>query len=522
MSRIPLRSFSSWLWVALALLPFALVYALHFSRAGHPTGFIQVDMPYYVACGRAVFERGNGLAYPNPFDPSPHAPAIYAHWLIWLFGFGVTALGLAPGVVFVGLGLVGAALLGWLTLRLAAQVLDSPRFLGPLFLLTMWGGGALCLARVAVNLLAGRAPFDRILAYDPFLGQWFLSWGRNVVLPTEAVYHAVAALALLAALRDRWRTALLAGTAVAATHPWTGLHLLAILLAWLSLDLARRRDRVSALRWLGGLVPLGLLVLYYGVFLESFPEHRALRESWELPWTLEPLAMALAYGPIAALAAARLWIDRESLDRRVGFLLTWFAVSLLLSKHEWLVDPVQPLHFTRGFAWLPLCLLALPLLQRGLVALQRQMAAPLFAGVTTLWLLVAATDNAAAIGFVLHQGTLGYVLTDDQHAALTWMDRQRLSGVLLCSDVRLNYLAAALTPLRPFVGHPMTTPDAGRRFKQRANWFEGREPQPFLADVDFILIERHRQAPLLDKTQWTLIYENPTELLWARAARSHP
>lgn len=51
-----------------SLAPIYAVYALQFSRP-EATGFIQYDMPYYLANGRKSFDRGGGLLHANPYDP---------------------------------------------------------------------------------------------------------------------------------------------------------------------------------------------------------------------------------------------------------------------------------------------------------------------------------------------------------------------------------------------------------------------------------------------------------------------
>src|SRR5262245_28592497 len=89
---IPVRGFNyvAWCWSVLVVLPYWLPYVAHSASAtGVPTGFLYYDMPYYSANGRAVFERGNGLAGPNPYDSDPAAPSIYFQWYTWLLGFGV-------------------------------------------------------------------------------------------------------------------------------------------------------------------------------------------------------------------------------------------------------------------------------------------------------------------------------------------------------------------------------------------------------------------------------------------------
>src|SRR5262245_2369956 len=160
-------------------------------------------MPYYCANAREIFERGNGLAHPNAYDPDPEAPVIYFHCLIWLLGFGIKKVGLDPGRLFVATGVIGSFLCSYLTLRLVETRLHECRFRITLFLFTMWGGGLLCIGRVAQNLLSGRPAGESLFAYDPFDGWWFQNWGRNLIFPTEAVYHALAAAVWLAVLGSR-------------------------------------------------------------------------------------------------------------------------------------------------------------------------------------------------------------------------------------------------------------------------------------------------------------------------------
>ena len=74
--------------IVLSLLPFWAVPIAHVvSNPQTATGFFHYELPYYVANGRAALERGNGIMYPNPYDPAPEAPVIYAHWLLWILGF---------------------------------------------------------------------------------------------------------------------------------------------------------------------------------------------------------------------------------------------------------------------------------------------------------------------------------------------------------------------------------------------------------------------------------------------------
>lgn len=276
---------SAVIWAVVALLPFGLVYLAHFlSLSEQATGFILWDMPYYSANGREIFERGNGLMYCNPYDPDPAAPVIYFHWLSWILGVGIAVFHLDPGGWFLFIGATAALATAALTFVLVAAVLPSRQYLVPLYLLAMWGGGLLVATAVTANLLTGQPLTSETLRLDPFKGWWFLSWGRNLVLPNEAVYHLLVVAAWLAIVKNRPWLAVLAVSLLAATHPFSGIQHLAILGAWFVWQTVSER-RFSP--QLGTVAAVTVCFLgYYFLYLPAFPAHRAIHDRWSLDWTL--------------------------------------------------------------------------------------------------------------------------------------------------------------------------------------------------------------------------------------------
>jgi hypothetical protein len=510
------------LWPVLASLPFLSIYLVHFaSPLGVPTGFIHGDMPYYCANAREIFERGNGLAHPNAYDPDPEAPVIYFHWLIWILGVGIKKLSLDPGYSFVGMGVIGSFLCSFLTFRLVENMLPEGRYRITLFLFMMWGGGLLCIGRAAENVVNGRPAGESLFAYDPFDGWWFQNWGRNLVFPTEAVYHALAVAVWLAALRDHWKLAIGTVALLAATHPFSGLQVLLILFTWMSIQVCLERTCQALRLWLVLAFLLATFLGYYLVFLESFPQHRALRETWSLAWTLDFSSLLLAYGPIGLIAAHRFLGERSRLDRRDFFLATCFAVSFLLAKHEWFVAPRQPLHFTRGYLWLPLGLLALPTLQQLFTDVRSRLGT---AAASFLLLPVGAlavSDNAAFIARECeYQWTnaekAGYFLTPDEREMFTWIDRQGFDGALLCPDAKLSYLSAAYTSVRPYIGHWSETPRLEQRAEEIRAWLAQGRTARWLAGIDYILIAKEGVRSFHGLRDWEMAYENEELLFFKR------
>ena len=486
-----------WLAAALLLLPMAAVYAAHFllPPAGEwPTGFLQYDQQSYLAMARETLDGGSWPLFALPTSADPASPAQYFHpqiallgALLWLFdadpGRLYLAFGLAAGLVFLRLAI---ALYG----RVVARR-DAWAALG--LLLFAWGGGLLVLAGGLQALAGGQLDYGSLFAFDPAGGFWFLNLGRNLFYGVEAYYHALALGLLLALLEGRWRLALALLALLAASHPFTGLQFLLILLCW---QLAERLlpRALPPPAWLlpGTLLLLALFLGYHFWLLPRDPAHAQLMQAWSLSWTLETATLLLAYGPVALLAA--LWLARRGLDGRATRLLTVMAlVSLGLANHELLVDPRQPLHFTRGYVWTPLFLLGAPLL----VAWLARRARPLALAAALLLLL----DNAAWLGVQILQNAGGFgaarTLTQQELGALAALDAPAYAGhLLVAEDPRQGYDAIVYTPLLAWYSQEHSTPWSSERLAELERWrADGSEASDWRSRAVVFLVTDRGQDP---------------------------
>ncbi len=512
--------------VLLAVTPFLMIPLAHLaSNPETATGMFHYELPYYVANGRAVLERGHGLLYPNPYDPSEEAPAIYFHWLPELLGAAVVQGHIDPGMLMVGLTIVAAILLAVVTDRLIRVCLPGRAGSDPLPLLAaMWGGGGLVLAGVVLQTLTG--PSDRgLLSLDPGNGMWFLNWGRNALFPTEAVYHALVALCWMAEIRGRPFPATGWLLLLATTHPWSGLELLLTICTWRGLVLWLHRRRSD---WLHLLTAAGLLIVflaYYRWWLPSFPSHAALQRVWELDWSLPGLSAAAAWGPVACLAGIRLATERGVLHRRsVRFLLCALTIALLLSLHDRFMRPVQPLHFTRGYVWMPLFLLGAPVLLKGIRTLWGRGGIRRTAAV--LLCLLFTTDNVV-FSLVHSQRQLhrldGFHLDLHERALLAQLHGRYADRIVLTDSLKLNYLLPAWTDLRPWLGHQFNTPDFPRRRRIMDQCFpDGTIVVDRIPDeVTLLVLNRRRNAsPLAASGRW--IDGSPANAEWVVWIRTAP
>ncbi len=403
-----------WGGAFLLLLPVWLLYFAHFMISGAAgTGFVQYDQAYYMADARAYFADSRFTpAYGLPFSPDPTTPRIYFQPLTLALGLIRRFTGADPGILYATAGFVLAICCARIITALYRQIvgLDRPAALVGLVCF-FWGGGAITLAGMAYGLKTGEPAFAHVLDADPFNGFWFLNLGRNLIYPVEAFYHLVFFGSVLFVLRRRFAAALACAVLLSASHPFSGLQLIAVLLACSVIErLIRAEDRPPSY-FPAALLLLGLChVGYYLGFLDyASGEHRVLQKQWSLPWDL-PIASALAaYGPVAFLAAAAIvnrWRYHHSLTVVQRFLLIWAAVSFVLANHNLLIAPVQPLHFTRGYIWTPLFLLGAPALLQALEAASRRDVVQLILPAVLIgfllldnavWFLVRASPNNMAL-----------------------------------------------------------------------------------------------------------------------------
>jgi hypothetical protein len=467
------------LWIASIVLaaPAAWPYVLHYVHSvdAFATGFIQSDMASYMAHAREYFDGGS-LTFGNPSSPSYDTPRIYFQPMTLFLGVIWRVTGMDPGLIFVTVGAFAAIACTRVAIALYQRVVGLRDTAERLGLVTfVWGGGVLVLAAFAFNTLTGDSS-QSLLRFDP--GWWFLSLGPNLVYPTEALYHALFLGCILAILRQRPGVALILAFAVSISHPFTGAQLLLILAAWCFLEWCfLESDAVPRSFLVGCSALLVLHVGYYLVFLSQFPEHRALMEQWAQAWVYHAQNFVPAYllvGGFAVWRMRRLEMARAVLASPANRLfLVWFAVSFVLANHEFAMRPVQPLHFTRGYVWMPLFLLGAPLLVqllRRLWSSRRRVSGRVLA---VLLLGAFVTDNA--VWFASLSRPLGMYQTADQRELLDWLDEdERRGAVLLAEDGYIGYLATVYSPLRAWHSHLFNTPwGQERRREARAFFREG-------------------------------------------------
>jgi hypothetical protein len=456
-------------WAALllslpALLPLAGALIVPHLNNMVPTGFIEYDLPSYLAEGRAYFERGFHFTYGNPYA-GYDTPAIYFQPQTMVLGL-MQQLGFDPGLTFNLFGLLAlffAAAIAVLFYIEVVGVQTTARKIG--LVCFFWGGGIFTLVGLALALARGRA-LSTLWQFEPTLGWWMLNFGRNLVYPTEAYYHGVFLLSLLALIRGRLALSLVFAALLCCSHPFTGLTLILILIAYSGLELAMRSGAVT-LRFLFGAILIAALHLaYYMIWLNRFSDHRVLQSQWQKAWLYPPKTIVAALIIVGSLA---IWRVARSKFRcfhapRNRLFAVWFLVVIALTQHNLVMRPIQPIHFAHGYDWTALFFLGAPILIAaidGLLNITRPWARR---GALALLMAFFLLDNAAwLVEIAVHNEFLVF-LTKDQSAALIWLSRNLRSGdMVVCQDTLISYLVPTYSPARAWQGHEHNTPFIERR-----------------------------------------------------------
>ena len=218
-------------------------------------------------------------------------------------------------------------------------------------------------------------------------------------------------------------------------------------------------------------------------------------DQWEQPWILRPASALFAYAPVAAIA---LWnLKKRGMaafhDRDTRLLLVWFAVAFILANHNYVLRSVQPLHFTRGYVWTPLFLLAAPALQEFFRKKRKGVRA--VAAVTCVVAIFVA-DNAVWLGLVTSGRTRAdIVLTADERTMLDWTNRNGDGRtILITGDIGLGYLATVYTPVRAWAAHRFNTPRSAQREREVKEFLEEGTAQKQWEDRRIIVITGRGEA----------------------------
>jgi hypothetical protein len=236
-----------WFVSAVALVPFLWIIGAHFRhvpKGSLGTGFLQSDQAYYMANARQLINDGFHLLYGLPFSPDYDTPRVYFQPQIAFLAFLWKETQLDPGLIFLAFGLAAGLIFFRIAIALYTAVVGlssvGARGLLPIF---MYGGGmCVIVGAIALTVMGRDVDLNGLFELDPFDGYWFLNLGRNVVYSLESYYHALFLGTMLLLVRQRFGWALVTMAVLSASHPFTGMQLLSIIVIWNLLELLTNRN----------------------------------------------------------------------------------------------------------------------------------------------------------------------------------------------------------------------------------------------------------------------------------------
>lgn len=519
------------IWAALLLgLPafFPLAWtALRAWRAGLvPTAFVQYDLPCYVANGRQFFAGGVHLTYSNPYAMYG-SPAIYFQPHIFLLGL-LQRIGLSPDLAQIAFHLAAVAFAMIVAAKLYQEWVGWNTLARKLvFVCFVWGGGVLSLTGAAFGVLENVRMPRSFLLLDAGDGWWMFNFGRNLVYPHEAYYHALFLLSILFLARRRFAASMLIAAVLSASHPFTGLSLALILVLYAALELGLSSGAASWPLLAASGALLAAHLGYYLVFLNRFADHRALESQWKLEWTylfwtfLPALFIVVifAFGPLTH------WKNLAPAlgDPRARLCLVWFAAICALTHHDLLLPSRQPIHFAHGYDWIALFLLGAP----AIVAACDQMLAlrprAWMACAVCGFLALFLSDNLLWFSSFIDPAVQwqAFALTRDEADVLNWLARHDAvpsyeESYVASSDQKLNYLAPTYTNLRAWRGHNLNTPHVAQRQAELDAAFSLGQPIPTTHPVYYIAARAQNWTPPAEADR---VYSNASYEIWRTAGR---
>lgn len=439
----------------------------------HPTGFTVDENVLYMSYAHQYVDQSDfSVFYSNPFDGDPASPRIYFQPVNGLFAALLKA-GADPGFTFSLFGLLMAFACIYLGVLIIRHLLPESKHQVLASILFTWGGGLSALAGVGSWFITGMngSMADATFLADPANGWWGMNWGRTLFIPLEAYYHFLFLLGVYFILKKKWTAAVVLSAFLSISHPFTGIEFLLILLGWLGLEKFIFRNKHIPWSFCAGILAVAVFhYWYYLVYLQSFPEHKRLFSQYSAGWTYSFRVFIPAYAIVAALALLTVKLRKKMLlTPEASFqrlFLCWAVIAFLLSKHEWFMRPMQPIHFTRGYIWAGLFLFALP----ALVWLKEKWSSGwkrwLFAAFIVLFLL----DNTVWIINQLrdkHTAEWEGHISSDTKEVLDYLKQHSTPNDLLTGNATLvNYLTNAYSSANAWATHPYNTPDRNNRLTQ--------------------------------------------------------
>lgn len=490
------------------------------------TGFTNDENVLYMSYAHQYLDNEHfSLFYSNPFDGNPNSAKIYFQPINFIFALAMK-LGFSPGWVLSLFGLLFAILCIYVGKRLIQLVVKDSNQRNLILLLFTWGGGLTGIAGlIGSSILPGHQYFswlDGIFLGDPANGWWGLNWGRTLFIPLEAYYHFLFLINIYLILKQKWKTSLLISLLLSISHPFTGTEYLTIINGWVLVEkIFFRNKKIPVPYWVGLICVSTLHGWYYLVYLNSFPEHQQIFSQYSASWTYSlPIAL-IGYCLVIGLALLALLVIKPA-KKNIStssqrLFLCWAIISFLLSKHEWFIEPLQPIHFTRGYIWAGLFLFSIPGLAWLIGYLDRY---KIKKWILSSLVIIFLSDNILWTVNLLRKKEKfeweGHITTATKNV-FEFLHSTAYPNDLLVGNARLvNYMSNVYTHTNSWVSHPYNTPNKQIREDIMKDYFKtGKKPDIWKNRRLFIVLDKTKPIEIDTSLSKKKIFENERYIIYS-------
>jgi hypothetical protein len=246
----------------------------------------------------------------------------------------------------------------------------------------------------------------------------------------------------------------------------------------------------------------------------------------EVPWILHWYNEIPEYGIVGFAALWQLRTRRRFAaalgDRTHRLLFAWFAGAFLLANHDLFISPRQPIHFTRGYLWVPLFLIGAPMMTRitvRLLAAPRRVRLPALIALSGLFLFDNAGWFAGASVDLLRNGHSDsffpnpiYIKRSAEDVLQRLNDEVFADGLVVSNAPSFSYQVIVYTPLRTWYSQAWTPHPDERRAELDALFRDGRDLSDWCCRKMIAVVERQEDREATGKLLalgYQLVYGNP-------------
>jgi hypothetical protein len=458
-----------WLFALLLSVPIFFLYALHFNyhdATYKPTGFIQWEHALYMISAKEYKTDNAVFLYQYPLDDNTQSPRAFFQPQIFILGYLWKWLNIDPGILLTLFGLLFTLLTFKTVIEIIEKIIPCSKYRQLITVLFSWGGGLLSLCGLLLHFLyfkGNGSIADHIFFLDPGNGGWCLNFGRSLIYPLEAYYHFLFVLSVLSILNNKFVLAALTMFILTISHPYSSSELIAILFLWVLAEYFYIKSGIIIKKQLLLMAAVVLFhILYYGVLLKQIPVYQTISRHVALDWGYKAWHFIPAYCIVwllSFIAIRNIPLLKKQFSSPINRLFFWWgSMAFILSVHGFAINPIQPLHFTRGYVYAGFFLFSIPAIQSVLEYLNRKHSSILkFA--TALAIIIFLSDNISWFYFAASKNNTGILLNKNEQSLIGFFKGKNEKGWVISPEKNyaLTSYIQLYSAMKGWIPHPFLT-----------------------------------------------------------------